>query len=82
MIQAHRGSGKPYMDFQACTEIDLGSIVDDPLTPEDIAHARENCPAIKWDVEKTLPNGTVIRATKGAVMISTPLRPDTEGWKP
>ena len=82
MIQAHRGSGKLFLDFRACTGIDLGSIVDDSLTPEDIAQARESCPAIQWDVEKTLPNGTVIRATKGTVMISTPLHHDTEGWKP
>jgi len=81
MMQAHRGSGKPYMDFQACAGIDLSQVHDDPLTPGDLARVRTMSP-IKWDKETTLPDGTVCRAARGCVGISTPYHEDGKGWNP
>lgn len=83
MIQAHRGSGKPFTDFEACTGIDLSNsnFHDDPLTPEQLSRARTASP-IQWDKETTLPNGTVLRSTKGCVAISTPFHEDGKGWNP
>lgn len=82
MIRAHRGSGKPYDDFQAGTGIDLSDVHDEPLTPEALARFRERGSLVQWDSETVLPDGTVLRSAKGCTGISTPLHEDRKGWNP